>query len=84
VQGIRRSNAGFHREQTNGQSKRSRISGFLCRGRGEKGRTLEGRGGDLGQDGVTKKVDLQADWARKVGFGDNVGAETGLIRGSEE
>jgi hypothetical protein len=33
---------------------------------------------------VTKKVDLQADWARKVGFGDNVGAETGLIRGSEE
>jgi hypothetical protein len=42
------------------------------------------RGGDLGQDAVTKKVDLQADWARKVGFGDNVGAETGLIRGSEE
>lgn len=41
------------------------------------------RGGDLGQDGVMKKVDLQGDWAQKVGFVGNVGAETGLLRVSE-
>lgn len=73
----------FRREQISGESKWPRISAISAGDVvGKVG--LWGGGGDLGQDGLTKKVDLEGVWARKGWILGQCGARRAdHFRGSE-